>query len=125
MKSVTRTFDDAFNGIHKFLLLPSKDTPPDKFGCLSLCVRRKAVKGALQVVERQHTVLALNVLDDFAQMFVLVELGTQHIEAKAKVAYLRSNGIVNQNLALAYVVAVVEESSEDAPAETEVLIVTL
>ena len=58
-------------------------------------------------------------------MLMIIELGTQLIEAKAKVAYLRINGIVNQNLAFAYVVAVVEESCEDAPAETEVLIVTL
>ena len=48
-------------------------------------------------------------------MLMIIELGTQHIEAKAKVAYLRSNGIVNQNLAFAYVVAVVAENGRYPP----------
>ena len=58
-------------------------------------------------------------------MLMVVEFSAQNIEAKAEVAYFCSNGIVNQNLALSDVVAVVEESCEDAPTETEILVVTL
>ena len=72
VKPMARTLNNAFHGAHKLLLLAGKDTPPHQFGCLAFGAGRKAVKGAFHIVERQHTVLALNIFNYLSPMFVIV-----------------------------------------------------
>ena len=76
MQAMARTIDNVLASLYELLLFALKHTPPYYVGVFALCVGRKAMKRAAHIVERQHTILTLNVLHDGTPMLMVIELGT-------------------------------------------------
>ena len=77
------------------------------------------------IVERQHAVLLLYVLDDLVPMFVIVELRAQHLIAQGETSVLASRLIHEVQFALTNVVAVVDEACQYTASEGKPVIVVL
>ena len=80
---------------------------------------------AAHVVERQHAVFPLYVLDDLVPMLMVVEFRAQHLIPQGESAFLITHLVYQVQLALTNVVAIVDESCQHSPSEGEPLIVIL
>ena len=61
-------------------------------------------------------------LDDFLPVLVIVELGAQHLKGECECLMLLTCKILQHYLALAYVIAIVQETGENVVAKAEALI---
>ena len=77
-QAVTRTVYDVVDSAQKLLLLPGKDIPPDDVVRLALFLL-DAVIGAFQVVQREHAVFRLDVLEYFLPVAVVVQFCRDNI----------------------------------------------
>ena len=76
MQAVARAVDDVLASLYELLLFALKHAPPYYVGVFALGIWSKAMKSATHIVERQHTVFTLNVLNDGTPMLMVIELGT-------------------------------------------------
>ena len=83
------------------------------------------MKRALHVVERQHAVFGLNVLDDLLPMLVVVQLRAQHLVAQLEASLLLTYIIYELQFASPNLIAVVDEASQRMASEAESVVVGL
>ena len=125
MQAVARTNDDVFASLYELLLFTFKHTPPYYVGVFALGVGSKAMKRAAHIVERQHTVFMLNVLNDGTPMLMIVELRAEHLKTETEHLCLLVGIVDELNLASSYLILVVDETSQDMSAKRETVVVVL
>ena len=70
-------------GMQKLLLQPGKDVPPDDVVALALPLFDAVIRAA-QIVQRQHAVFSLYVLQYLLPVVVVVQLGRDDIVGEDK-----------------------------------------
>ena len=117
VQPVAGAVDDVPHRLDKFRLFFGEDAPPHYFGAFALRVNRKSVESATHIVDGEHTIFALDVLQYLAPMLVVVEFCAQHLEAKRECSLFAIQGVGNADFATPYIVAIVQKASQNATAE--------
>ena len=81
------------------------------------------MKGAAHIVERQHAIFTLNVLNNGTPMLMIVELRTQNFKTETECPCLFVYLIYNLYLASSYLVLVVDETSQDVTTKGKAVVV--
>lgn len=112
MQAVARAVDDVLASLYELLLFALKHAPPYYVGVFALGVGSKAMKGAAHIVERQHAIFTLNVLNNGTPMLMIVELGAEHLKAEAECLSLLVGVVDELYLTPSYLILVVDETSQ-------------
>ena len=125
MQSMARSLYNIPASFDKLLLFSCKHAPPDQFWRLSRCIWRKTMKGTLHIVERQHSILLLDVLDDLPPVLMIVEFRTQHLIAQRKPLCVLTYLIYKVQFTLADIITIVDKACQSALPKRKPLIVAL
>ena len=125
MKSMARSVYDTFTGFYEFLLFSLKHTPPNNIWVFAVLVRRKAMKCASHIVQRQHTVFTFYILNYGTPMFMIIELCTQNFKTKTESSCFFIDLIYNQYLTSTNLILVIDKTCQDMTAICKAVVVIL